>query len=63
MLELLSLFKKMTSFNFTGINILYFQSNEIMKKVLNDFHGNHCKKSDIDFQTYNNIICYIFDLT
>lgn len=61
--QLLSLFKKMTSFNITDINILYFKSNEIMKKILNDFHGNHCKKSDIDFQTYNNIIRYIFDLT
>lgn len=53
----------MTSFNITDINIFYFKSNEIMEKVLNDFHGNHCNKSDIDFQTYNNIICYIFDLT
>lgn len=61
--QLLSLFKKMTSFNITDINILYFKSNEIMKKILNDFHGNHCKKSDIVFQTYNNIIRYIFDLT
>lgn len=40
MLELLPLFKKMTLFNITDINILYLKINEIMKKVLNDIHGN-----------------------
>lgn len=57
MLEMVSLFKKMTTFIIIGFNILYLKSNENMKKDFNSFHGKHCKKDYTDFQTYTIIIC------